>query len=458
MELAKTLTDQVRGQVLDPASEGYEQARSVWNGTVERRPAAIVKATEVGDVIAAVRAARRTGLDLAIRCGGHSIQGLSTCDDGILLDLSGMREVRVDPEARIAEVGGGALLADLDRASMAHGLVTPTGTVSHTGVAGLALGGGLGRLMRKHGATCDNIAWVDLVTADGELIRVSEDEEPELFWGIRGAGSNFGVVTRFGFALHPQNETCWGAIAIHAPEDAREVLAFYADYAPAVPDAMICIASLGTLDAGGPFPPELIGRKAIVLSASHCGDTEEEAAAATEPMRSFGSPLHTMFVGLPYLFFQGMMDAAYPWGGRFYDKGGYLDALTGDVIDTMLEQHAAAAPGNSLALFGLGGAFGRVPEDAMAFSGRNAPFFMNLETRWDDPADDEQRVGWGRTVGRAMTPHFSNANYINAVEAGEADSIRRAYGDEKYKRLIELKRRWDPDNVFRLNHNIDPRG
>lgn len=445
--------------MIDRGSPGYDDARRIWNGTIDRRPAAVVRAAGVGDVVATVRAAHESGVLLAVRAGGHSMPGFSACDGGIVLDLSAMHGVRVDPDARIAEVDAGTLLGELDEATMAHGLATPTGTVSHTGVAGLTLGGGMGRLMRKHGATVDNLVAVDLVTAEGTIVRAGAEENPDLFWGMRGAGANFGVVTRFEFRLHPLDATTYAAMAIHPIEHAAAAIRFFREYGPAAPDEVLSIAAIQTLAHGGPFPPELAGRRAVVLAASYCGSDQATAERVTEPLRRHGSPLFEMFVPAPYLFFQKMMDEAFVPHRRYYVKGAYFDALPDDAIGRMLASfELAPGPGAEIGLIAIGGgAFSRIPEHATALTGRATSFYGSVELAWDDPAEDETQMDWGRATMRALEPYTGRGAYINALDTGAVDAVRAAYGDEKYERLVGLKTVWDPDNVFRLNQNIPPK-
>lgn len=459
----KKLRDLLDGEVTTPDDGAYERARRVWNGMIDRRPAAVVRPTGAADVMAAVRFAREQGSSLAVRGGGHSTSGMSTCDDGIVVDLASMRGVIVDPGARRARVLGGTLLAQLDRETIAHGLVTPSGTVGHTGVGGLTLGGGFGRLTRKHGLSLDNLLAVDIVTADGEQVRASLDDNPELFWGIRGAGPNFGVVTMLEFQLHPMDPITYGAVGVYDIDGAPEVLRAYRSFAPEAPPEMITIASAGVAHAGGPFPPELIGRPVLSVAASYCGSDAAEAERATAVVRTAGKPLFEAFIPAPYTTFQTMSDEAWAWDRRYYVKGGFFEELPDQALDAMLELNAASPSAeNEMTLLMIGGgAFGRVPEDAMAFSGRSALYFLDIASKWDDPADDSKQMSWARGAYERMQQHMTRENYVNALDTdpsdpGAEDVVRAAYGDEKYKRLQELKRRWDPDNLFCFNQNIKP--
>jgi FAD/FMN-containing dehydrogenase len=447
--------ERFQGEVVVPGDPGYDRARAVWNATADARPAMVARCAGVGDVVAAVRFARERELLVAVRGGGHSYPGFSTCDGGIVIDLSPMAGVRVDPDRRTATAAGGALLGELDRQAQAHGLACPTGHVSHTGVGGLTLGGGVGRLTRRHGLTLDNLAAVELVTAEGERVRADPASEPELFWGLRGAGANFGIATSFELRLHPVGPLVLAGIAVYPVERAREVAAAFGAYMAGAPDEVT--AGLGWFVAppGPPFPPAVAGRPVVVVNATHAGPLEE-AERDLAPLRALGPALDS-FAPRPYLDLQAESDDHYRWGRRNYWKGLLLEALAGEAVD-QIGALVAAAPGpdSGVGLLSLGGAFGRVPEDATAFSGRSATLWLITETVWDDPAEDPARIAWGRDAMAALRPFATSVNYVNDLGQLDQAAVRGAYGPAKYDRLAALKRTWDPDNVFRRNQNIRP--
>ena len=432
------------GEIVLPDDPGYDGARAVWNGMADRRPALVVRPSGVDDVVSALRFAREEELVIAVRCGGHSIPGLSTCDDGIVIDLSRMRSVEVDPERRVARISGGSLLGDLDGAAQEHGLVCPVGVVSHTGVAGLTLGGGMGRLQRKHGLTIDNLLAVELVMADGRLVRASEDEHPELFWGLRGAGSNFGIATWFEFRLHSLDHAVTYGTVTHPLGRARELAALWRELAENGPDELFL--SFGVTNEDGAY-----------VTALHSGPPDR-AERDLAGLRAFGPPTSDSIKAMTYLETQHLADEAQEWGHRFYMKSAFLPALHDEAVDVLVE-HAPRTPDGSECGFSTW-AWGRriadVPEDGTAFTGRNAAAWLAAEAMWDDPALDEQCRTWARDALADLAPFASDGRYVNDVAEVGADLARTVYGDAKYERLVALKREWDPDNVFRLNQNIQP--
>jgi hypothetical protein len=441
------LADTFSGEIVLPEDPGYDQARAVWNGMVDRRPAIVVRPENVDDVIAALRFAREEDLAIAVRCGGHSIPGLSTCDDGIVIDLSRMRGAQVDPERRAARVNGGALLAELDEAAQAVGLVCPVGVVSHTGVAGLTLGGGMGRLQRKFGLTLDNLLAVDLVTADGRLVRASEDENPDLFWGLRGAGPNFGIVTSFEFRLHPLDHAITFGTVTHPIDRAHDLAELFRELAETGPDELfLCF---GLANEGG--------RPVAYITALHSGPPEQ-AERDLAGLRAFGPPTSDSIVAMAYLDAQHLNDEAQDWGHRFYMKSAFLPALPDEAVDLCVE-HATRAPVASecgFSIWAWGRTISDVSEEETAFTGREAVAWLAAEAMWDDPALDEQCRAWGREALADLAPFASDGRYVNDVAEVGVDVARTVYGDAKYERLVALKREWDPDNVFRLNQNVQP--
>ena len=444
MQSLSSFRDTFGGDIVLPDDPAYDQARAVWNGMADRRPALVVRPTGVDDVVSALRFAREDDLLIAVRCGGHSIPGLSTCDDGIVIDLSRMRGAEVDPERRTALLGGGSLLADLDAAAQEHGLVCPVGVVSHTGAAGLTLGGGMGRLQRRFGLTVDNLVSVDLVTADGRLVHASEDEHPDLFWGLRGAGPNFGIATALEYGLHPLDHAITYGTIVHPLDRARDLAGLWRDLAENGPDELFL--SFGVTD-----------QEEAYLTALHSGPPERAERDLAE-LRAFGQPAGDSIKAMPYLETQHLNDEAQDWGHRFYMKSAFLPALTDEVVDLCVE-HATRAPDGAESGFSVW-AWGRrisdVPEDGTAFTGREAAAWLAAESMWDDAQLDEQCRAWGREALADLAPFASDGRYVNDVAEVGADVARTVYGDAKYDRLVALKREWDPENVFRLNQNVQP--
>ena len=400
---------------------------------------------------------RNRDLVVAVRGGGHSIPGLSTCDDGMVIDLSGMRGVQVDPGARTALVGGGALLGELDEAAQRHGLVCPVGVVSHTGVGGLTLGGGMGRLQRRFGLTIDNVVAVELVTADGRIVRASREEEPELFWGMRGAGANFGIVTAFEFRLHPLDGPVTHGVVEHPVERAEALADRYRELVEAGPDT--AWASFGVAHdlPADEYPPATGGHPLVYTTVLHCG----QAAAAERDLgalRGLGGAAVDSIEAKPYLTTQRLADEATAWGHRFSMRSAFLHALPDDVVSAWVERVASVPEGarGEYSVWSCGRAIAAVPEEDTAFTGRQALYWAAAEIQWDDPELDEACRTWGRAALTEAQPHESAGRYVNDV-AEVADGLARSiYGDAKYERLVALKQAWDPDNVFRLNQNIRP--
>ena len=451
----RSFAEAFAGEVVLPGDAGYDAARVVWNGMIDRRPAVVVRPTGVPDVLAAVRFAREQELVVAVRGGGHSIPGFSTCDDGIVIDLSRMRGATVDPERRVATCRGGALLGELDQAAQEVGLVCPVGVVGHTGVAGLTLGGGMGRLQRKHGLTLDNLLAVELVTADGRLVRASEDEHPDLFWGLRGAGANFGVATSFELRLHPLEGTVLHGAVIHPIERVRELAALFRETTESGPDELWLGFGLwlGEAEDG----PELEGRPVAAMTVLHCGSLEQAARDVAE-LKAFGPPVADSIEPKSYLAVQLMNDEPMAWGHRFYMKSAFVPSLSDELAD-LLAGHMTDLPGGvdgSITAWACGRAIAAVPEDATAYSGREAELWISAEILWDDPGIDDECRAWARAVLADVEPYAVTGRYVNdVVETGE-DVTRSVYGDAKWERLVALKRAWDPDNVFRLNQNVRP--
>ena len=451
------LKNSVHGLVIAPDDEGYDEARSIWNGAIDRRPAWIVRCTGVADVIAAVRFARERDLLVAVRSGGHGVGGHALCDGGLVIDLSPMKGIHVDPQARTARAEAGVLWGELDRETQVFGLATVGGIVSHTGVSGLTLGGGIGWLMRKYGATVDNLLSVDLVTANGELVTASDDHNRDLFWGVRGGGGNFGIVTSFEYRLHPVGPIVLAGPIFHHLRDAPEVLRFYREFAATAPDELTTIVEL-ELAPPLPFLPEEVHGEPIVMVGACYAGAPEDGAEVVRPLKEFGSPIVDRLEPKPYLALQSMFDPLVPHGWHRYWKSVELPPLTDGAIDTLIDGTSRiTSPRSYTIILQLGGALGRVPEDASAFSQRDATHNLVINAVWteDDP-EGERHTAWARDFFDALQPHARDRVYVNFLGDEGPDRVRQAYGTAKYDRLVELKRAYDPTNFFRLNQNIQP--
>jgi FAD/FMN-containing dehydrogenase len=459
--LENAMVDQLRqsvgGEVITPGDPDYEQARRVWNGMIDRHPAVVVRCATSADVAAAVGFGREHDLVIAVRGGAHSTPGYSTCDDGIVIDLSPMRNVEVDPESRTARVQGGATWGDVDAATQEHGLAVTGGRVSDTGVGGLALGSGSGWLERKYGITCGSLLGAEVVTADGETVRASADENADLFWGLRGGGGNFGVVTEFEFRVHPVGPIVTAGMLLYPRERAREVLRLYRDFIAQAPDEVLGGAALMTAPPEPFVPADVQGKPAIAIVFLYVGSIEDGQEAA-RPLREQTNPVIDLIQPMPYVAVQQMLDAGNPYGIHEYFKIDWLRELTDEAIDTALEQaERMPAPFAQLILAPMGGAVARGNGD-MALTTPEAGWAYFALTMWMDPSEDEDNKAWTRGFAEAMR-HFGlgTAAFPNFISADEGlDRLRVTYGPEKFDRLTELKRKWDPENVFRMNQNIAP--
>lgn len=437
--------DRLRERLVLPEHEAYDEARRVFNGLIDRRPAMIVRCAGVADVIAAVDFAREAALPIAVRGGGHSVLGSAVCDDGLVIDLSPMASVWVDPRQRVARAEGGATWGDFDHETQAFGLATTGGIVPSTGIAGLTLGGGIGYLNRKHGLACDNLLSADVVTAEGRLVTASADEHPELFWGLRGGGGNFGVVTSFAYRLHPVGPVLGGEL-VYPLERAGDVLRFYRDWSSTAPDEVRADATL----LSGPEGPVLN------IKMCYCGPLEE-GEAVLRPMRAFGAPLIDSVAPVPYATVQNLLTEVFQPGRLHYWKAGFMRAFGDDAIEALLEFFVAdtPAPFAAIAIEHLGGAVGRVGAQDTAFAYRQAQHSVLVLRMWQDPADSAANIAWGRRCFRAVAPFLEEGGYVNYLgDEGEA-RVRAAYG-ANHARLVALKNEYDPTNVFRFNQNIAP--
>ena len=444
------------GELIGPADEPYETARRVWNGMVDRRPALIARCAGEDDVVAALGFARERELPVAVRGGGHNVAGNAVCDGGVVIDLSALKHIDVDPDRRIARAQPGVLLGELDRATQTAGLATPTGNVSMTGVAGLTLGGGLGWIARKHGPACDNLLSAEVVTADGDRVTAGTGENPDLLWGLRGGGGNFGVVTSFEYRLHPMGPQVIAGGVVHAFSDAPEVFRFFADFVATAPDELSVTASTFRASPALPIPTEMHGEFVTVLAVCYAGDLDE-GERVLKPLRSFGRPLADLIAPMPYTALQSGSDAAYPNGQRNYWKSHYVDEITDAAIASVIE-HAPRmiSPLSSFYVQHLGGAISRAGADTAAFGHRDALFDFTILTVWQDPAEDAEHIAWARDFFAAMQPYASGV-YVNNLGTEGADRVRAAYAAATYERLVALKNAYDPHNVFRVNQNVAPR-
>ncbi len=447
------LKDSLRGEILLPGDGAYESARKIWNAMIDKRPALIDRCATTSDVVHAVNFARDNGLLLAVRGGGHNIAGNAVCDDGIVIDLSQMKAASVDAAKRRVTIEGGATLGDLDAATQAHGLATPVGINSTTGVAGLTLGGGFGWLSRKYGMTIDNLESAEVVTAAGEVVRANSVEHPDLFWALRGGGGNFGVVTRFEFRLHSVGPNVLSGLIVYPLSEAKPVLQRYRDFVAKAPDDL----SVWTLLRQAPplpfLPKEVHGKGIVALALLYAGDPKQ-GEPLIEPLRRFGTPVGEHVGVQPYTAWQQTFDPLLTAGARNYWKSNNFSTLNDGLFDVVIE-YVGRLPSPQCEIFfgALGGAAARPTPDSAAYPHRDAQFVMNFHGRWENPADDARCIGWARDFFNASAPFASGGVYVNFLTADEGDRVRAAYGSN-YDRLAQVKRKYDPKNLFRMNQNI----
>jgi FAD/FMN-containing dehydrogenase len=444
-----------RGELIRPGDPSFDEHRKVWNGSIDRFPALIARCAGVADVISAVRFARRTGLETAVRSGGHSFPGLSVCDGGVVIDLGLMKGIRVDPEAQTVRAQAGVLIGELDRETQVFGLAVPGGIVTHTGLSGLTLGGGIGWLMRKHGLTIDQLLSVDLVTAAGELVRASRDENPDLFWGVRGGGGNFGIVTEFEFRLNPVGPIVLAGPVFWAMEDSPDLLRFYRDWIADAPDDLMTIVIHRKAPPLPYVPTELHGKPVVAVACCYAGSVEE-GEKVVRPLKEFGSPVLDLCEPKPYLAHQAMFDPTFPHGRWYYFRACDVTELSDEVIDITVD-HASriSSPLTAFPIWQMGGAVARVGDDETAFSGRAAGHTFNISGMTDAAEGFAEERDWVRNFWSALEPYHTSVYTNFLMDEGE-ERVREAYGADKYDRLKALKRKYDPDNFFRLNQNIPP--
>ena len=449
------LREKLQGQLVQPEDDVYDEVRQVWNAMIDRRPALIVRCLSSGDVAEAVRFARRHDAVVSVRGGGHNIAGHAVCDDGIMIDLSSMKDVRVDPRARKATVEPGCTLGDFDAVAQVHGLATPVGINSTTGIAGLTLGGGFGWLSRKHGLTVDNLLSAEVVTAEGECVRASANENADLFWGLRGGGGNFGIVTKFEFQLHPVGPEVLSGLIVFPYAQAKSVITRFARFTETMPDELnvwlVCRKA-------PPLPflsEEVHGKEVVILALFYAGDPVE-GANLIEPLRDFGEAYGEHVGVQPYVAWQQAFDPLLTPGARNYWKSHNFSELEEGVIDCLVE-YAGSLPSPECEIFigTLGGQTMRVAPDAMAYSSRDVMYALNVHTRWTAAEDDDRCIEWARAFFDASKPYAGGGAYINFLTEEESDRVAFAYG-QSYAKLVEIKKKYDPTNFFRMNHNIRP--
>jgi FAD/FMN-containing dehydrogenase len=453
--LLSALAETFRGQLIRPDNPTYDEARRVWNGSIDRYPALIARCAGVADVISAVRFAREAGLPVAVRGGGHSFPGLSVWDGAMVIDLGLMKGIRVDPDARTARVQAGVLLGELDRETQAFGLAAPSGIVTHTGVAGLTLGGGIGWIQRKHGLSVDHLRSVDVITADGEFVKASKDENADLFWGLRGGGGNFGIVTEFDFDLVPLGPTVLAGPVFWSMEDSPQVLRFYRDWVADAPDDLMTIVIHRKAPPLPFVPQELHGKPVVMVVVCWAGDVEE-GEKFVKPLREFGSPVADVCMPKPFLIHQAMLDPAFVHGRWYYFKSCDVAELTDEIVDITVDRSLKIqSPLTSFPIWQMGGAVSRVDDDETPFGGRNAGFTYNIGCSTETGDGFEAERDWVREFWSALEPWHTSV-YVNFLDEEGEERIRAAYGAERWDRLKALKQKYDPDNFFRINQNIRP--
>jgi FAD/FMN-containing dehydrogenase len=451
---AEKLGRSLKGELVLPEDVRYQEARKIWNGAIDKHPAAIARCSDAGDIATVVRWAREAGTEIAVRGGGHGVAGNALSDGGVVVDCSPMQGIEVNPRARTVKVEPGVLLGDLCRATQAFGLAVPAGIISHTGVAGLTLGGGIGWLMRPFGLTCDNLLAADVVTADGELVRATEEENADLLWGLRGGGGNFGVVASFEFRCHDLGPTVLAGPVMWPAEDASELLAFYRDFAASEPNELTTIVFLRLAPPAPWVPVELQGSPVVVIGFCYAGAIDR-GARAIAPLRRWGSPLADAVEPRDLTGYHSFFDASVPHGLGYYWKSHYLSDLSPAAIDALASSGWRASSNRSYTLlFHMGGAVRGVAPEASAFEDRSAEFALNINAAWDLAEPDD--VPWARGLFEALAPASTGRAYINFLGREEQTRVAQAFGPVKYERLRALKRTYDPENVFRLNQNISP--
>ena len=444
------------GELVEPGDPSFDVRRRVWNGSIDRNPSLIARCAGTADVIAALQFAERTGLEVAVRGGGHSFPGQSVCDDGLVIDLALMKGIEIDPEGRTAKAQAGVLLGELDEATQTHGLAVPAGIVTHTGLAGLTLGGGIGWLMRKFGLTIDQLLRVEMVTPAGEVVRASADENADLFWGIRGGGGNFGVVTEFEFRLNPLGPVVLAGPIFWPIEDSSGLLRFYRDWIAEAPDELMTIVVHRKAPPLDFVPVELHGALVVAIVCCYAGPVED-GERVVAPLRRFGQPVLDLCAPKPFLEHQAMFDPSYPHGRWYYMRSCDVAELSDEVIDITVEHSLRiGSPLTAFPIWQMGGAVARAGADESAFNGRGAGHTFNITASTEGPGGFDEEREWVRGLWSALAPHHTGSVYVNFLMDEGEERVRKAYGERKWERLQALKRRYDPQNLFRLNQNVPP--
>jgi hypothetical protein len=447
----------LKGSLIRPSDTEYDESRAIWNGMIDRRPALIARCLDSTDVAAAVDYARSNHIRLSVRGGGHGVAGNAVCDNGIVIDLSWMDSIDVDPDRWTVKAGAGALLGDLDRATQRFGLAVPAGTVSETGIAGLTLGGGMGWLSRKYGLTCDNLISVEMVTASGEVLRADDSSHPDLMWGLRGGGGNFGIVTKFEYQAHLVGPTVLAGFLLHPIERATEFFEFYGSYTADAPDELTTIGTIRIMPPVASVPTDLQGVLVAGTGVCWSGDIEQ-GQRILEPLRNYGAPLSDTIAPTRFVEHQAILDLGVPAGLHYYEKSENLPVLTPDLIETLVHHgEQVSSPYAFVGLFQLGGQVEHVAEDDAAYTQRDAAYSLIMSAGWEAPDEADIHTNWVRSFWKAMQPFSIGGGYINFMSHDDGnDRVEAAYGSSKYARLADLKNRYDPKNLFRLNQNIKP--
>lgn len=447
----------LHGPLIRPGEPEYDAARKVWNGMIDKHPALIVQPVNGDDVVSAVNFGREHGLLVAVRGGGHNVAGFGTCDGGMVIDLAGMKRIEVNPKEQTARAQGGLTWGEFDQATQAHGLATTGGLVSTTGIAGFTLGGGIGWLMRKYGLAADNLLSAEMVTAQGQRLKVSPKENADLYWGLRGGGGNFGVVTSFEYQLYPVGPTVLGGALFYSLEQAKELLSFYRQWTQTLPEELTSMVVFLTAPPEPFVPQHLVGSKMVAVALCYAG-VVEQGQALVKPLRDRIPPAIDLVGPIPYTVLQGMFDASAPRGIRSYWKSEYLSDLPDHFIQVVVDAAGnASSPFNAIHIQHLGGAIRQKSAEETAFTHRDAHYVLNMIGEWMDPGQDAENIGWVRGLWQAVQPFATGAVYLNFMDNNEGEArVRSAYGASKFARLAELKKKYDPTNFFRLNQNIPP--
>ena len=456
-ETVEALKASLGGELLLPGSDGYDDTRTIWNAMIDKRPALIARCSGTADVIAAVKFAREYNLLLSVRGGGHNIAGTALCDDGLTIDLSGMKGLHVDLKTHKVRAQPGCKLGDLDRETQIFGLAVPAGIVTDTGIAGLTLGGGFGWLTRRFGYTCDNLVSADVVTADGSFLKASEKENSDLFWGLRGGGGNFGIVTSFEYHAYPVGPQVTAGMVIHPIDRAREVVGFFREFSANAPEELCCVLILRLAPPAPFLSKDVHGKPIVAIAVCHSGSLED-GERAVRPLKELGNPLADIIAPKPFAVHQTLFDVAMAPGRHYYWKSHYLPEFL-EAAGGVLMDHAAkiTSPHSSIFLFQLGGALARFGETDTPAGNRNAAYVLNVAASWEDPAQADEHIAWSRECWSAMQQFSTGGVNVNFLTGEEGDKrIRAAYGEANYERLVELKNKYDPQNMFRLNQNIPP--